>query len=381
MAWAAPIAGAVVGGLMSKSGSGSTSTQTAEPWSGVQPALTQLYSSALNNFNGGGPQYYPGSTVAGQSNATQQSQQGVYDIASNPSQNLGAAQQQNYDTLNGSYFGQNPATQGLYDFAGADFMNSGNGGLAGLQATANGDFLNANPNVDAMFNQASQGVGRQFSQNVLPGVASMFSAGGRYGSGQMANGVDQASQQYGNTINGLATSIYGGNYANERALMSGAQNTLTQAGLAGRGLQQNALGMLGDQFGRERVLQQGAVGQAPGLAQADYYDMGQMANLGATQDTYSQSLINADMARYNFGQNAPNQQLNFLSSILNGAPMGNTTTQFAPGNPIMGALGGYQLGGALAKGFGGMGGASTVAGPGDPGWGMDLGGGDYSSFY
>lgn len=350
----APIAGAVVGGLMSSGGNSnsSTTTQKADPWSGVQPALNQLYSSALGNFNGPGPQYYPGSTVAGQSPATQQAQQGVYDLATQPNQLLGAAQGQAYDTINGNYLMSNPATQDLYNMGGSDFMNSGNAGVNGLTSTARGDFLMSNPYVDDMFGQAAQGVGRQFSQNVLPGVASMFSGAGRFGSGQMANGVDQASQQYGNTLNNLATSIYGGNYANERGLMSSAQGQLGTLGIAGRGQQLSALSTLGDQYSRERALQSSAMGLAPGLSQADYYDMGQLSNLGSTQDLYNQGLINADMSRYNFGQNAPNNQLNFLSSILNGAPMGQTTNVSGPSSPIMGALGGYQLGNALTKGLG-----------------------------
>ncbi len=312
MAWAAPIAGAVVGGLMNKGGS--TSVQSADPWSGVQPALREMYAAALQNFQGSGPQYYPGQTVAPQSPVTQQAQQGIYDIATQPNQLLGAAQGQAADTLNGQYFGANPAMQGLY-------------------ATGSGQYLNSNPYLDETFNRASDAVGKQFSKNVMPSIASMFSSAGRYGSNQMAEGMGQAQERYGDTLNNLATDIYGGNYGRERVL------------------QQQALGEMGSQFGRERLLQSQAMGAAPGLAQADYFDMGQLMGLGTSQDVYNQRVLGADVDRYNYGQNAPNAELEFLRSILQGGGgMGGTTTQSSSGNPLMGALGGFQLSQSL---FGG----------------------------
>lgn len=325
MGWAAaaPIIGSVVGGLMSSGGSSSTSVQKADPWEGVQPALRQLYESALGNFQGPGPQYYPGQTVAPQGPVTQQAQQGVYDVATQPNELLGQAQGQASDTLNGSYFGANPSMEGLY-------------------AAGSGQYLNSNPYLDETFNRAAQGVGDQFSKNVMPGIASMFSAGGRYGSNQMAEGMGQAQQQYGNTLNNLATDIYGGNYGRERVL------------------QQQALGEMGTQFGRERAFQSQAMNAAPGLAQGDYFDMGQLMNLGTTQDLFNQQMLGADMDRYNFGQNAPNQELAFLANLLNGGQgmMGSTGSVSQPGSPLAGALGGYQLGTSL---LGGMGGGSMYA--------------------
>lgn len=389
---AIPIAASVAGALVSKGGkTGSTSqVQSAEPWSGVQPGLHALYDAALQNFQGPGPQYYPGDTVAPMSPVTEQAQQAIYDRAMEGNPLLSAAQNQAAASIRGDYFNANPATQGLYDMAGTDYMSSSpwiqdlyastgenffanTPGMEGLFQTAQGDYLNANPYVDDMFNVASEGVGRQFRNNVMPGVASMFSTAGRYGSGQMAEGLGQAQQQYGSTLNNLATNIYGQNYANERQLQQAAQGQLGQFGLSsnaqrlnslanlggfglqGRQQQLGALGELGSQFGKERLLQQQSAGMAPELANADYFDLGQLLNLGTAQDTRNQAIVNADKERYDFGQNAPNAELAFLASILSGAPGGTTSmnkTGTAPGNPLMGALGGYQLGQSLFAGSG-----------------------------
>lgn len=397
MSAALPIIGSIAGGLLSSSdgGGGSTTVQKADPWEGVQPALRTLYDAALQNFNTQGPGYYPANTVGPQSPATMQAQSSIYDLATQPNPTLAAANAQTQQTLYGDYFKANPAVQDLYNIAGRDFMQSSPAmwdlydstgrdffqntpGMGVMQQVAGGAMLNANPYVNRMFGQASRAVGDQFRENVMPGIASMFSGAGRFGSNQMAEGLDMAEENYGRVLDDLATQIYGGNYANERGLQQQAlgqlgqfglastgqrQQALTnigQLGLAGQSQQIGALGELGTNFTRERALQQGAAGMAPALNQADYFGPGMLSGAGAQQDAYVQSLINADIARYNFGQNAPNQELAFLSNILQGAPMGATTSMSgAGGNPLLGMLGGYQMGNAFQGMFGGGGGFST----------------------
>lgn len=338
MGAAAPIIGSVAGALISRKGGSSTQVQQADPWVGVQPALSELYSSALGNFRGPGPQYYPGSTVAPQSDTTQLAQQRIQSRALQPNLLLRNAQTQNEQTMRGDYL-DTPAMQGLSDFAGSEYQPH-----QGLYDTAGGAGLNANPYVDSMFNRAADSVGQQFSKNVMPGIASMFAGAGRFGSNQMAEGLDQAQGRYGDVLSKLATDIYGGNFAREREMQQNAQQMLGQFGLADRSQRIGALGELGSQFGRERLLQTQATTQAPSLAQADYFDLGQLANLGAAKDAYGQSTRQADIDRWNFNQQAPRDELAFLASILKGAPMGSTTSVQDRGNPWAGALGGFQLG-------------------------------------
>src|SRR4051812_33620982 len=54
-----------------QSAQGSSQQSNSGPWVGAQPGLATLYSGAIDNFYNGGPQYYPGQTVANQSWTTQ----------------------------------------------------------------------------------------------------------------------------------------------------------------------------------------------------------------------------------------------------------------------------------------------------------------------
>ena len=333
---------------MSKGGGGGTTQtiQKADPWIGLQGPLSTLYGQAEAAYNAPGPSFYPGATVTDQSPVTQQAQDLAYQRATSGNPLVGQAQQQLYDTLGDKYYGMNPAS-------------------APLSYIGSGAMLNSNPYLDAMFGQAAGRAGEQFSKYTMPGVASMFSQAGRYGSNAMSEATNQAQQNFGNTISNLATNIYGGNYANER------------------GLQQQALGQLGSDFGRERALQLSTLGLAPGLAQADYGDISQLGQLGSSQDAYRQSLLNADISRWDYGQNLTAQKLQQLSALLQGggAYSGASSSTTAPdtSNPVMGAIGGglagYQAGGALAGTE--MGAAMGLTG----GWGALIGavlGGLYS---
>lgn len=336
MTWGA-IGGAaigLVGTMMSDGPSGggqqaSTTTQTANPWAGVQPALLDFYQGARDNFHSAGPQYYPNSTIAPQGGVTRLGQQSLFGRATEGNPLLGTAQQEASDTLNGAYFGANPTMGTLMDIG-------------------NGSMLGQNPYMDGLFNQAATQVGNQYSKKILPGIASMFSGAGRFGSNQMAEGLKDAEGQYGNTMTDLATKMYGGNYANERAL------------------QQQALGEAGTQFGRERALQSNALGMAGGLAAADYGDINALLGLGTSQDAYAQNQLNADINRWDFNVQRPNAQLEFMSRMLQGGlNTGSTSStsgsqsQTQPTNPLMGALGGALTGNRVMGLFGG--GSSTPA--------------------
>lgn len=70
----------------SKQPSTTTQTQVSTPWAGQQPYLSDLFARAQANLNQP-PQYFPGSTVAPQSNATQK----AIDMAQGTATNLQGA--------------------------------------------------------------------------------------------------------------------------------------------------------------------------------------------------------------------------------------------------------------------------------------------------
>ena len=64
-------------------------------------------------------------------------------------------------------------------------------------------------------------------------------------------------------------------------------------------------------------MQNQAVMNAPGLAQADYADISQLANVGKTAEDYQKTALQADIDRFNFEQNKPYQKLSaYLGAAL-----------------------------------------------------------------
>ena len=261
------------GGSKSKS----SSSQSSNPWIGQQPYLKDVFSQAQNLFNQGPPGYYPGATYTPFNDI----QQGAFDATLNRAQ--GSSQEQNYGNFldqaltdprhmqaqNQGNFGLMQAQQGYGLGQAQQFARSGvptgqgnpflqnlasaenptlrgrvgdiQGSLdprasATLGDTASGSYLNANPYLNAQFNDAAGNVGEQFSNTVLPGLNQTFGAAGRTGSRSHTGAIDAATGRLGDTLSGLATDIYGGNYAQERQNQLAAAGTLGDQSLAGAGL-------------------------------------------------------------------------------------------------------------------------------------------------
>lgn len=149
--------------------------------------------------------------------------------------------------------------------------------------TLQGGFLGSNPWLDQTFNRAALQ-----TQNQL---ASQFGSAGRGAAG--SEGL--RSQQ----LNDLATSIYGGDYQQERNRM------------------------------------QGLVGQAGALANQDYIDLAQLGGAGAQVEGLAQQYADAPGT-------ALDQYLGRVSGNL-----GSVQTTKVPRNPLGGALGGALAGSYL----------------------------------
>jgi hypothetical protein len=125
-------------------------------------------------------------------------------------------------------------------------------------------------------------------------------------------------------LNDLATGIYGGAYENDR----------------NRQLQ--ALGMGMGAYDNERNRQQQTLGMSGQLAQADYADLGQLAQVGATREGYNQELLDAP-------GNALDQYIGRISGN-----MGQTTINSQSRNRGAGAFGPWGAGiGGILGGIGG----------------------------
>lgn len=200
----------------------------------------------------------------------------------------------------------------------------GSGLLGGAQqqlaATMGGQYLTGNPFFQGAFAPAAQAATQAF-QGAMGNIASQASKAGRYGSGAMERLQGTASNQLAQQLANTAGSLAYQNYADERAR------------------------------------QQAATMAAPAMAQADYQDIQNLLSAGQLREGYTGQQTAADIARFNFLQNAPQQNLaTFLSSVY-GNPMATLKTQTQTGtadtSALQNVLGTAATLGGLYKNLGG----------------------------
>jgi hypothetical protein len=292
-----------------------TTTQTSSVDPALLPYLTQGLQRAQSLFlTGQQPEFFPGQTYVSPSAATTESIAQQEALARQQSPVLQQAQQAYTSSL-----GQ-------------------------VGQTAAGGFLNANPYQQAMMEAATRPLTQQFSQAVLPGISSLYSRSGRLGSGSMERALGTATEAYGRSLGDITANIAGSQYQQERGLQQQAQ--LAQAQLAGA-----APSFYGQQFLPSQTL----------------------AQVGAQQEAIAAQPLQEQLARYQFGQQLPYQQLQGYLSSVYGTPLGSygTQTTNAPtyqnrgagilGGGIAGGLGGYALGQAFPQiggTYGALGGAA-----------------------
>lgn len=170
-----------------------------------------------------------------------------------------------------------------------------------VQKSLQGGFMGSNPYLDQTFNRAAMS-----TQNQL---ASEFAGNGR----NIGASEPIRSQQ----LNDLATGIYGGAYENERNR------------------------------------QQGVVPYAGSLANQDYFDIGQLANVGGQVEGLAREYADA-----------PQQALDRYAGRISGAYPGGSSTQTSPNyrNTGAGMLGGAMAGNLLFPGLGGIIGGGLLGG-------------------
>ena len=175
------------------------------------------------------------------------------------------------------------------------------GAIAQQTGTVGGAYLGANPYLAAAL-KPGQEAATQAYQQAIGSTRSNLAQAGRYGSGAQTQ-LESLSQQ--NLANALTNQ-------------------------AGQAAYQN--------YATERGLQQQAALSAPQLAQSQYADIQQLANVGKTAEGYSQAELQSAIDRYNFEQNKPYQKLAAYLGAAYGAPVGTvsqSTTQQSGGGKIV----------------------------------------------
>lgn len=370
---------------MSKSPDNVTQTTTSAPPSYLEPYLRQAAGYAQQLFQSGPQQYYPGNTVVPFSPQTNQAlnmQQNraingspLVDTAQAATQNIAAGNTPLAQLLapqmgpvGSAALGNlsNPQTGPVGASALSPLTSQGTIGGAGgsnLLATASGDFLNSNPFLDATFDRAAGAVNRNLD--------TVLARSGRDLTGNIGARAD--------ALGNLANDIYGSNFQAERnrQLQAAGQLSSQGAGALGQlsgqqfGAGQNALNRQaqqqsqlssqifgGGQNALDRQLsaagqigqqQLAAAGQAIPLAREDYFDIGQLGQVGAAVEQQAGNIQNDYMNRFNFAQGAPYESLNSFIGALSGAPYGGSQSSTQPvfSNPLSNLMG-------LGLGFGAM---------------------------
>jgi len=245
-----------------------TTTQNTTLPSWLNNANQYGVGQAQQLYQKGGPQYYPGSTVAPLSSIQEQYLTSANNLGANGNPALGAATDYTKSVLGGSYL--NP---------------------------------NSNPYLDATFNQAANAVQNR--------VGSEFAGAGR--------NIESSIPVQNDQMNQLATSIYGGNYQNERNL------------------------------------QQQAAANAPNLNAANLSNLGATANAGALEQQQAQNYITGAQNAWNYNQQLPYNNLSQYMTLANSLAHGNTSTSTQPvfqntaGNMVGGALAGSQIGSGMGQ--------------------------------
>jgi len=148
----------------------------------------------------------------------------------------------------------------------------------------------------------------------------------------------------------------------------GIESRFAGSGRLNSGLASRAVGMgvtdalsskAMENYNTERGRQMQGMLFAPSLANADYNDISKLADVGAQREGMAQAGINADVAKYNYDANAPNNWLAQFMNIVQGQYGGTgTSTQSTPyyqnrlASGAGGAVGGGLLGASAAGSLG-----------------------------
>ena len=280
----------------------------------IRPFLTEGLRQAQQIFLNQQPSFYPGQTYVDPSQATQESLAAQEQIARSASPSLAVGQ-------------------------GAFLQSAG-----GLSQTAGGGFLQGNPYQQQMMQAATRPLQQAFTEQVLPGVSSLYSKSGRLGSGSMERALGQVSESYGRALGDVTSNLAGTQYQAER------------------GLQQQA------QMGLANIAQ-----AAPSIYAQQYIPAQQLAQVGAQQEAIAAQPLQEAMTRYAYEQRLPYEQLSGYLSSVYGSPLGSYGTQAqqlpqstnrttgALAGGLAGGLGGYALGQAFPSIGGTLGAAGGAA--------------------
>ena len=286
-------------------GGGGNSQTTNELDPNVVPYVQDALSQQQQLYRQGAPDYYGGQTYLDPSSQTNMAMNMGEQRAMDGNPLVGQAQ----TTVGNLQTQVNPAMAGY---------NRLQGGSALTNATARGDYLQDNPNFDAVMNTAGRKATDLYN-TATNNTFSDVSQAGRYGSNAHANLQSGNAGKLAQSLADTAGQYTYQNYARERGAQENAINQQFNQQMQAT----SGMGSLSEQqAGRQLQASQ----MSPALAQADYQDIDRMAQYGQMREGYSQTALDADIARHDYGQNAQSQLLGNYTNAVWGAPSAGTST-------------------------------------------------------
>lgn len=324
-------------------GGSQTTVQKADPWVGIQPALSSLYTNAQNYSALGGPAPQQ-QQIAGFNPTQQQAMASGTQLAM-----TGTAADSIYKNMAQQmvYGGPQDAIGNLdnYIINTGGYQPNDNSTSDYFHSVMNGDFLGANPYLSGAMDAADSATTRNFNTAVMPQLASQFSLAGRYGSGAQSQGISDASNNLATQLSNTNAGIMNQNYQFERGnqqTVGGMLNNNVNNAIAGKTANMNTgLSML------------------PTASQIDWTNLGKLGSIGDIQQNQTQKTNDASTAYQTALQQQPYQNLQWLQTILNGGMSLNGSTSTSSGggasslqSGLGGALGGAAIGGQFGGGYG-----------------------------
>lgn len=287
-------------------------TTKTEPWSGQQPYLKEGFEGASDLYNSGPQEFFPGQNYTDMDPARSQGLFGSLGLAGSGGNPADAASNYANQTLSGN--SDNPWGALL------------GSGAQGMMDTASGGSLNGNQFLDGMYNAQAGKAVDEWQNTIMPGIASSFGQSGGAGTTMANEMAARSGGELSDTLGQMKSSIYGGNYQQERDRQVQAQSGLSNLGanLYGTGVSERT----------------NLANNAANIRAGQYGDFDKMGEVGKQFEEQQGKEIQGDIDRWNFEQNAPYAALqDYMSMITGNYGSTSTTRSNSSGNPLSTILG------------------------------------------
>lgn len=289
------------------------------------------------------PKYYGGNTVAGMNQDQLNAQGQVRSTANQQQAVIGDYLTKLNNPVVNPYFstavGTDPRLNSALDFSLGDILREGN------------------PYAKAAMDSATRQITDNFTQSVLPQLGSEAQRSGAWGGSRQGIVEGLAAGETAKAVGDTAANLAAKNYETSLNTFNNGMNIAS--GLRAQDITQRGITSQEGQSSMQRKLDEflGKGALLPSIIDTGYKPAQMLDAIGTDNRAYDQQLIDADVAKHNYGQNADADRLALYSGLLSGqgtagisAGGGSTQTTKTPkSSALQNAIGGASAGAALGS--------------------------------